>query len=151
MSKYAYIEDMATWRDEFSFSIDVHIRFSETDMFGHMNNVSVFTYFEEARIEFMKHIDLFKIKGNHDEVPIVADLQCDYHAQVFFDETIQLYVKAAELGRSSIDLHYMAVKKDGTICFTGRGKLVKVNVSTGKSTPLTETEKSKLTMSAVLD
>ena len=140
---------MKKWREEFSFFIDIKIRFSETDMFGHMNNVSVFTYFEEARIAFMDKIELFDFNGNPDELPIVADLQCDYHAQVYFGESIKLYIKPAKLGNSSIDIHYMAVKKDGTICFTGRGKLVKVNIKTGKPSPLTDEEKSKLKMKPV--
>src|SRR5699024_4018615 len=129
---------MKTWREEFSFSIDIKIRCSETDMFGHMNNVSVFTYFEEARIGFMYKIALFEFNANPDELPNVAELQCDYHAQVYSGESIKLYVKPAKLGNSSIAIHYMAVKKDGTICFTGRRKLVKVNMKSGKPSPLTD-------------
>src|SRR5699024_11810914 len=54
--------------------------------------ISTFTYFEVARIEFLKSIGLF---GNDDKsgIPIVADLQCDYLMQVFFDENISLFVK----------------------------------------------------------
>src|SRR5699024_2779467 len=117
--------------------------------FGHMNNVSVFTYFEEARIEFMNKIELFDFNGNPDELPIVADLQCDYHAQVYFGESIKLYVKPAKLGNSYIDIHYMAVKKDYTCYITSIGKLVKVNIKTSKSSPLTDGEKSKIIMKPV--
>src|SRR5699024_12819649 len=74
--KYSYIEDMKEWRSEFQFYIPVKIRFSETDMFGHMNNVSPFIYFEEARIDFMKHVGIFNLSTDPASVPIVADLQC---------------------------------------------------------------------------
>src|SRR5699024_10824645 len=132
-----------------SHAITIEIRLTDTDMFGYMNNVSVFTYFEEAIIESMNQIELFDFNVNPDELPIVADLKCDYHAQVYFGESIKLYVKPAKLGNSSIDIHYMAVKKDDTICFTGRGKLVKVNIKTGKPSPLTDGEKSKLKIKPV--
>ncbi len=44
MSRYTYIDDFEAWRKSFYFHIDIRIRFSETDMFGHMNNVSSFIY-----------------------------------------------------------------------------------------------------------
>ena len=144
MTNNSYISDVDMWRKDFSFYIDIKIRFSETDMFGHMNNVSPFVYFEQARIELMKQINLFNFKENLDVVPIVADLQCDYQAQVYFDEEIKLYTKAASVGNSSVDIHYMALKEDGTICFTGRGTLVKIDAKKGKSLPFTKEERVKL-------
>ena len=41
--KASYIEDTQTWASEFTFSVQVPVRFSETDMFGHVNNTVVFT------------------------------------------------------------------------------------------------------------
>src|SRR5690625_1906664 len=123
MSRYSYIEDFDTWRNEFSLYINVKIRFSETDMFGHMNNVSPFIYFEEARIEFMKNVGIFSLSNESTTFPVVADLQCDYQAQVFFDDTIKLYVKADSIGNTSMDIHYMAVNQMDKVCFTGRGRL----------------------------
>ncbi|WP_369678806.1 acyl-CoA thioesterase [Planococcus faecalis] len=38
-------------------SAPVQVRFSETDMFGHVNNTVPIAYFEFARIEFMKEMD----------------------------------------------------------------------------------------------
>lgn len=144
MKKISYIDDIETWKKEFTFSIDVKIRFSETDMFGHMNNVSPFIYFEEARIEFLKSVKLFNEIANPETVPIVADLQCDYHEQLFFGETIKMYVKANSIGNSSIDIHYMGLKEDGTVCLTGRGNLVNVYITTGRAAPLTDEEKQKI-------
>ena len=48
--KASYIEDPQIWASEFTFSVQVPVRFSETDMFGHVNNTVVFTYLEYARI-----------------------------------------------------------------------------------------------------
>lgn len=142
--KLSYVEDIEDWRKEFKFHTDINIRFSETDMFGHMNNVSPFIYFEQARIEYLKALDLFNLKSLSETAPIVADLHCDYLAQVYFDETIKLSVKTDHIGKSSIDIHYLGEKEDGSICFTGRGRLVKINIKTGKSAPFTEEEIRKL-------
>ncbi|HEX6594571.1 MAG TPA: thioesterase family protein [Bacillota bacterium] len=143
MKEISYIKDFDQWRSSFSFSTRVRIRFSETDLFGHMNNVSTFIYFEEARIEFLKSMGLF---GNDYEsgIPIVADLQCDYLTQVFFDEQISVFVKAADVGTTSFDLHYMAVNEREEICFTGRGRLVFIEPKSGKPIPLPQSMKRKL-------
>ena len=144
MRKIPYIEDFSKWKSEFRFSIEVNIRFSETDMFGHMNNVSPFIYFEEARIEFLKHVGLFQSDKLGNIIPIVADLQCNYLEQVFFGETITLYVKTNSVGNSSLDIHYMGLKENGNVCLTGRGNMVNIDATSGKSVPLTEEQKDKL-------
>ncbi|WP_201716990.1 acyl-CoA thioesterase [Rossellomorea arthrocnemi] len=145
MTHYTYIEDIETWQKEFSFSIHIKVRFSETDMFGHLNNTVPFTYFEEARIEYLKHIGFMQnwIKPEHNTIPVVADLQCDFVKQVFFDETLKIYVKANRVGRSSVDLHYMGLNEEGEICFTGRGTMVQISKKTGKGVPWTEEMKTK--------
>ncbi|WP_406686669.1 acyl-CoA thioesterase [Rossellomorea vietnamensis] len=146
MKHFTYIEDIETWQQEFSFSIHIKVRFSETDMFGHMNNTVPFTYFEEARIEYLKHIGFMQdwVKPEHDTIPVVADLQCDFVKQVFFDETLKVYVKADRVGRSSVDLHYMGLNEEEQVCFTGRGTMVQISKETGKGVPWTEEMKAKL-------
>lgn len=144
MRKIAYIENFESWKDEFTFSVDIKIRFSETDMFGHMNNVSPFIYFEEARIEFLKHIGLFTKMSGTDTIPIVADLQCDYHKQVFFGDTLKMFVKTNSIGRTSLDVHYMALDGKGDVCLTGRGSMVNVEPKSGRPQPLSNMEKKKL-------
>ncbi|WP_028783385.1 acyl-CoA thioesterase [Thalassobacillus devorans] len=145
MKRTAYIHDFEKWRKGFQFNIQVHIRFSETDQFGHMNNTVPFIYFEEARIEFMKHLGFVIHKDKAPKaVPVVADIQCDFHRQLFFDEKLDIYVKADEIGNTSFDLHYLAVNQDGDIALTGRGRLVQVDSTTGKPVPLDESFKVKL-------
>ena len=126
--KISYIENLETWAKEFSFSTQVRVRFSETDMYGHLNNTVPFVYFETARIEYLKHLN---IEGWQDKdsvkIPVVADLQCDFLQQVFFDELLTISVKVAKVGSSSIDLHYLAVNETGKPVFVGRGTLVQIN------------------------
>lgn len=143
MKQAKYIDDFASWKEEFSFSIDIKIRFSETDMFGHMNNVSPFIYFEEARIEYFKNVGIFNDLEEQQTIPVVADLQCDYVKQIFFGEIIKLFVKVNSFGNSSLDLHYMALKEDGEVCLTGRGTMVNVDRMTGKALPIPENVKQK--------
>lgn len=135
---------MKTWRAGFQFSIPIKIRFSETDMFGHVNNVSPFIYFEEARIDFLKSVGLFDSSNSDDGIPIVADLQCDYHKQMFFDDKIDLFVKVNHVGNTSLDVHYMALNANREITLTGRGRMVYIHPESGKPVPLTDKMKRTL-------
>ena len=139
--KANYIEDPQTWANEFSFSVPVQVRFSETDMFGHVNNTVVFTYLEYARIEYLNTIGLMNKEGN---IPVVADIQCDYVRQMYFGETITIYVKIAHVGNSSVDIHYLGKNEKDDIVFTARGTIVQINVKTGKGVPFIEEEKQLL-------
>lgn len=140
MAKINYIENFSAWEKEFSFSYPVKVRFSETDMFGHLNNTVPFTYFEQARIEFFKHIGFMQdwVKPENETIPVVADLQCDFLRQVFFDEELKIHVKANRVGTSSVDLHYLGLNEAGAPCFTGRGTMVQISKETGKGVPWTD-------------
>ncbi|MCM3637230.1 acyl-CoA thioesterase [Sporosarcina luteola] len=142
--RIAYIEDMKQWMEEFTFSVPVSVRFSETDMYGHLNNTVTFAYFEYARIEYLKHVGHMVdwLDPNGTTIPVVADLQCDYMKQVFFDEQLSIYVKAASIGNSSVDIHYLARNAKGEIVFTGRGTIVQIDRTTGKAVPWKDDQKS---------
>lgn len=144
MKKISYIDRLdETYKASFTFSHPIRIRFSETDLFGHMNNTAPFTYFEEGRIEFFKKIGLMKkwMDHNSDYIPIVADLQCDFLYQAFFDDRIELFVKIASIGTSSLDLHYLGINQNGQNLFIGRGTIVQVSKRTGKSVPWSDSDK----------
>uniref|UniRef100_UPI00388DBD63 acyl-CoA thioesterase n=1 Tax=Peribacillus sp. TaxID=2675267 RepID=UPI00388DBD63 len=110
-----------------------------------------FTYFEEARIEYFNSMGFMVdwSSAESDEIPVVADLQCDYIQQVFFNEQLTIHVKAAHVGNSSVDIHYMGTKEDGTICLTGRGTVVQVSKATGKPVPLAEEMKKWMLKTSV--
>ncbi len=138
-----YIKDLEEWKSEFSFSTDIKIRFSETDMFGHVNNVSPFIYFEEARTDYFNELQ-YLLNDSSGSIPIVADLQCDYHKELYFGNTLKLYVKVNSTGNSSLDIHYLGINENDEICLTGRGALVNIDPQTKKAVPLDDRLKEKM-------
>lgn len=146
MSRINYIEDLSAWQKDFEFYYPVKVRFSETDLFGHLNNTVPFTYFEEGRIEFFKNRGLMAdwLDEGGESIIVVADLQCDFLKQVFFDEHLKIHVKADSVGNSSVDIHYMATREDNDICFVGRGTVVQISKATGRGIPWTDEIKKSL-------
>lgn len=147
MGRISYIDQMEEWRAGFSFKVPIKVRFSETDMFQHVNNTVPFVYFEEVRMEFIDSLGLNEIwlSSDSDEMPVVADLQCDFIQQVYFGEKLWVHAKLGKVGNSSFDIHYMVTKEaDNSICYTGRSMMVQISKSTGKSVPWNEEMKRKL-------
>ncbi|PYZ97297.1 hypothetical protein CR205_01430 [Alteribacter lacisalsi] len=144
-----YIEDLEKWQSEFRHSYPVTVRFSETDAFGHLNNTVSFVYFEQGRINFFKEIGFGEewFASGGEGIPVTADLHCDYRRQVFFDEQLDVQVKVAEIGNSSMDLHYLITNASGKVCMTGRGRMVQVSRKTGKPIKWSETALEKLNVS----
>lgn len=143
MSRISYINNLEEWASSFQFKHEVHVRFSETDMFGHLNNTVPFTYFEEARIEYFKTLGFMQdwVNDKGEAIPVVADLQCDFLKQIYFNDNLFIQVKAEKIGNSSVDIHYMGTKDDGTVCLTGRGTIVQISKKTGKPIPWSEEAK----------
>ncbi|RFU65924.1 acyl-CoA thioesterase [Peribacillus glennii] len=140
MGRITYVNNMEDWETSFPFKHEVNVRFSETDMFGHLNNTVPFTYFEEARIEYFKTLGFMQqwVNPESEAIPVVADLQCDFLKQIFFNDKLFIHVKAERIGNSSVDIHYMGKKGNGDICLTGRGTVVQISKATGKPIPWTE-------------
>jgi acyl-CoA thioester hydrolase len=147
MGKINYIEQLEEWRASFGEPhYETIVRFCETDMFGHLNNTVPLVYFEAARIRFFQQLGLMDDWTNplSDAMPVVADLQCDFIRQVFFDEVLKVYVKVHRIGNSSIDLHYMVQNGQGELCLTGRGAMVQISKKTGKGIKWTDEMKQCL-------
>lgn len=144
MKHIKYIGQFDEWEQQFEFYNEVKVRFSETDMFGHLNNTVPFIYFEEARIAYLQHLNLMQdwISPESKSIIVVADLQCDFIQQVYFGEKLKIYVKADSVGNSSVDIHYLGKRENGTPCFVGRGTVVQVSKETGKGLPWSEETKA---------
>lgn len=143
--------DLETWLKGFNFHTLFRTRFSETDAFGHVNNVSYFTYFEQARLDYFDNLKMFEALGidrynqNNENIVVTANLECHYLAQLYYGQEIEVYVKASSIGRSSFELQYCLIEKEQElIAAVGRGSVVYINRKTGKSEPLPQILKDKL-------
>jgi len=136
MRKESFIKpDPAGWLQKFRFSIPIKVRYCETDMLGHVNNVSYFMYFEQGRIEYFENLGLFDSMFGTEKVAVVADLECQYLEQMYRSDKVQLHVRVASIGRSSLDVEYAVVAND-RLKAAGRGAIVLIDTGSGKSTPI---------------
>jgi acyl-CoA thioester hydrolase len=110
---------------------EIAIRWGDMDAAGHVNNSRFFTYFEEARVDWLgATLDgpLFTESG-----PVLAEASCNFKQPLRHPATLVIDVYAPPPGRSSLKNVYDATLADADErVAVGTATLVWVDVTTGE-------------------
>ena len=87
-----------------TFSTPVELRFSDLDLYGHVNSVVYFTYLETARVKLFSNF--FKELTDRHIYTLVARAECDYKIPILLGDELVVSVVVARIGTSSFDLDY---------------------------------------------
>ncbi len=118
-----------------------HVRFSDVDVYGHVNNVKYFEYYQEARLAYIS--SLF---GDQDDdfTIVLARMDVDYKRPILFrTEPYQIDTAVSRVGTSSFDL-VSRIRDGDTLLSRARAVLVGFDLSTQGSRPLREEERARL-------
>lgn len=86
------------------FSTTIELRFSDLDLYGHVNSVVYFTYLETARVKLFQ--DFFKELTDKQIYTLVAHAECNYKLPILFGDELIVSVTVTRIGTSSFDLDY---------------------------------------------
>jgi acyl-CoA thioester hydrolase len=123
---------------------DCHVRFSDVDVYGHVNNVKYFEYYQEARLAFLTSL-------RHERGPdepsfglVVARLDVDYKRPILFrPEPYVVESWVTRVGRSSFGL--AAEILDGAqLLSRAEAVMVTFDLDAQKARPLTDRERAHL-------
>lgn len=114
----------------------IQVRFADLDVNRHVNNVAYFTFMEQARIDWLKRMDLQTTAQG--EGPVVAQTSCNYRKAIPWVNAIDVRVYAGPAGRSSFPTYYeIASAEDAdTLYADGQAIMVWTDRSSGKSRPV---------------
>ena len=113
----------------------VHVRFSDVDVYGHVNNVKYFEYFQEARIQLMVSQGRELGAGYH---LVVAQTDVDYRRPILFRaEPYDCRTWVSRIGGTSVV--FESVVRDGDEVLA-RAKVVGVCIDneSGRPAPVPE-------------
>ncbi|MDP2772180.1 MAG: thioesterase family protein [Nocardioides sp.] len=112
----------------------VHVRFSDVDVYGHVNNVKYFEYFQEARIRL--NAELFRgLERRKDVHLVVAQADVEYRVPILFrPEPYDCWSWVARAGEHSMTIESEIC--DGDIVLSrARVVMVFVDVRSGRAVP----------------
>jgi acyl-CoA thioester hydrolase len=122
----------------------VPMRWGEMDALGHMNNVSYFRFFEQARISWFDSLDVVYRPGA--EGPILGTLSCRYVRPAIYPVDIEVTTYVGKPGRSSFWMIHDMYKagEPETLYAQAEAVMVWIDISDGKSRPLPDWMRDKL-------
>lgn len=94
----------------FAVSVREKVRFADLDSFGHLNNSVYFTFFEQARVAYMKALDLLEGAGPKEKSFILLETRCRFLKPCFLDDELDAQARVTRVGDSSAEMEYRIVR-----------------------------------------
>ena len=119
----------------FHHRLPVQMRFNDIDMLGHLNNSVYFTFFDLAKTRYFMEVLHGKVDWGKIGVAIV-NVNCDFCAQTFFDDKIEVRTACVAIGEKSLTLEQVVCSDKGEIKAHCRTIMAAFNAETGTSAPI---------------
>lgn len=113
----------------------LRVRYSETDKMGVVYHANYAQYFEVARTEMFRELNLpyDQMEANGVMLPLV-DLYCRYYRPAHYDELLTIVTSVDEMPNVKIKFNYKIYNEKGDLLTDGYTTLVFVDMKTNKPT-----------------
>jgi acyl-CoA thioester hydrolase len=121
-------------RTEYPHLQAITTRWHDNDVYGHVNNVTYYSFFDTAVNTYLIDVGGLDILGG-EVVAFVVSSACDYFASIAFPERIEVGLRVGKLGSSSVQ-YELAVFKAGEEEACAAGRFVHVFVDRASNRPV---------------
>lgn len=126
MSNFEQIKAIAT-------PIHVQLRWSDQDVNGHINNVSILTLVEEARIRATQQWTA-TTPGVDGPRRVTRALNTDFNREVHYEKETTIWVWISRIGNTSFVFGQL-LEQDGVQCVYAEATMILLDRATGKPKP----------------
>ena len=121
-------------RGDFRIWRKVTTRWADNDAYGHVNNTVYYEWFDSAVNAWMVEQGMLDI-ANGDTIGLVVETRCSYFAPLAFPQEVEVGLRVAELGRSSIR-YRIGIFATGEELAAAQGQFVHVVVDRASRRPV---------------
>jgi len=121
-------------RAEYRAFRSVPTRWMDNDIYGHVNNVVYYSYFDTAVNGWLIENGLLEI-GQSAQIGLVAETGCRFHSEIAFPDTVTAGLRVARLGLSSVRYEIGLFRGDADIA-SAEGFFVHVYVDAESRRPM---------------
>ena len=115
-------------RPPFRFSAHARVWFSDTDAQGVVYYGRYLPYFDSARVEYHRHLDMLETRPRDYEFVMRAN-GIEYHAPARFDDLIEVFIRVSRIGQTSATYECAAYRADDDVLMvTAQQTLVLVDL-----------------------
>jgi acyl-CoA thioester hydrolase len=120
--------DFVPDKPPFRFSARTRVGFSDTDAQGIVYYGRYNPYFDLARVEYLRALGLLHPVAGADFVMRASTVE--YHAPAVFDDEIEVFIRVARIGRTSVTWEYAAYREpDDVLMATATQTTVMVDLA----------------------
>ena len=132
-------------RDDYRYFLPITTRWKDNDVYGHVNNVEYYSYFDTVINTFLVRTGGLDIHSGA-AIGLCAESSCRFLAALAFPDTVDAGLRVGKLGRSSVR-YEIGLFRQGTEQPAAEGWFVHVFVDrqTRKPTPIPEPLRQTLT------
>ena len=125
-------------RSDWPHFVTIATRWMDNDVYGHVNNVQYYSYFDTAVNQFLIERGVLDIHHGA-VVGFVVDSGCSYFSPVAFPDTVHVGIRVAKLGNSSVKYEIGIYRNDEQApAAVGHFVHVYVERSSNRSVPIPE-------------
>ena len=122
-------------RPPFKFSAATRVGFSDTDAQGIVYYGRYMPYFDLARVEYHRRLDLLRTEPT-DRQFVMRAMKVEYHAPARFDDPIEVDVRVSRIGTTSVTYEFAAYLEGEVLAVTAEQTLVLVDLDERKAAPI---------------
>lgn len=128
----------------FKYSSLTRVGFSDTDAQGIVYYGRYLPYFDSARVEYHRHLEMLRTAPQTREFVMRANT-IEYHAPARFDDLIEVFIRVSRIGRSSLTYDCAAFRvDDDALMVTATQTLVLVDLEERKACPIPDWYREQL-------
>ena len=87
--------------ESYPHTLTIPTRWKDNDVYGHVNNVEYYSYFDTVINEYLITEGGLDISAG-EVIGVCAESHCTYHGAITFPETVEAGLRVGHLGRSSV-------------------------------------------------
>jgi acyl-CoA thioester hydrolase len=88
-------------REAYAHLSTITTRWMDNDIYGHVNNVTYYSYFDTAVNRYLIEAGVLDIHGG-EVIGLVIETHCNYFAPLAFPKNVEAAIRVAHIGRSSV-------------------------------------------------
>ena len=123
--------------EQFAQRMTIPVRWGDMDALGHVNNVKFFTFDESVRIAYFDVLARADATFMKTHGMILAHIGADFIAQLHYPATLEVGLRVARIGRSSLNT-VAAMFSDGKLIAVTKGVIVWFDYANQKTMAIPE-------------
>lgn len=110
--------------NDFPIKINLKINWGEMDIYGHVNSVHYFRYFETSRIAYIREIGFYDCFNSDGLGGVLSKVSCNFMVPIKYPDSLEVGTRTVNINKERIIMeHYISSSKNGLSAF-GKSELV---------------------------